>query len=80
MQGTILNGFNGRAEGKKNASWHLLVCFELPHDNGNDGEANIETKTVLILCLNRILGPIPVDKNPPSHIIFTTLLETPTMP
>lgn len=74
MQGTVVNVFDGRAPGAKNASWKLTVNFEMPND---DPLVRITTRTVAILRQHCTLGPVPAGKNPDCSVFFTDSIGDP---
>jgi hypothetical protein len=72
MQGTVVDVFNGRAPGGKNAIWKLMVDFEMPSD-----ESGLELKRFVVNQQHCTLGPVPVGKNPQCSVTFTDLIGDP---
>jgi hypothetical protein len=74
MEGTVVNVFDGRATGAKNASWRLMVDFRMPSDEQGPG---IESKRVEILRQHCLLGPVPAGNNPLCRTMFTDSIGNP---
>jgi hypothetical protein len=74
IEGTVVNVFDGRATGAKNASWRLMVNFRMPSDEQGPG---IESKRVKILRQHCLLGPVPAGMNPLRRTTFTDSIGNP---
>ena len=61
LQGTVVNVFDGRAPGGKNAIWKLTVDFEMPSKDPVLGD---KFKRVTVHQQHCTLGPVPDGKNP----------------
>jgi hypothetical protein len=72
MQGTVVDVFNGRALGGKNAIWKLMVDFEMPSD-----ESGLELKRLVVNRQHCTLGPVPAGKNPQCSLTFMDSIGDP---
>jgi hypothetical protein len=71
LQSTIINVFDGRTPGGKNAIWKLTVDFELHSEEPTHG---VELKRVAVHRQHCTLGPVPAGKNPQCSVNFTNLI------
>jgi hypothetical protein len=60
MQGTVIDVFDGRAPGGKNAIWKLTVDFEMPSD-----ESGLQLKRFVVNRQHCTLGPVRVSQHSP---------------
>jgi hypothetical protein len=74
IQGTVVNVFDGRMPGGKNAIWKLMVNFKMPSDKAVLG---VELKRIAVYLQNCILGTVPAVKNPQCSVNFTDLIAKP---
>ena len=74
LQGTVVNVFDGRAPGGKNAVWKLTVDFEIA---SKDPALGVELKRVAGHRLHCTLGPVPAGKNPQCSVNFTDSIGEP---
>jgi hypothetical protein len=72
MQGTVVDVFNGRVPGRKNAIWKLTVDFEMPSD-----ESWLELKRFVVNRRHCTHGPVPAGKNPQCSVTLTDLIGDP---
>ena len=74
LQGTVINVFDGRTPGGKNAVWKMTVDFEMHCEEPMLG---VELKRVAVHQQHCTLGPVPADKNPQCSINFTNSIGEP---
>jgi hypothetical protein len=74
IQGTVVNVFDDRMPGGKNAIWKLMVNFKMPSDKAALG---VELKRIAVYQQNCILGPVPAVENPQYSVNFTDLIAKP---
>ena len=74
LQGTVINVFDGRTPGGKNAIWKLTVDFELHSEEPTHG---VKLKRVAVHRQHCTLGPVPAGKNPHCSVNFTDLIGEP---
>jgi hypothetical protein len=72
MQGTVIDVFNWRVPGGKNAIWKLTVDFEMPSD-----ESGLKLKRFVVNRQHCTLGPVPAGKNPQCSVTFTDSIGNP---
>ena len=59
LQGTVINVFDGRTPGGKNAVWKFTVDFQMPSEDPVPG---VESRRVGIHRQHCTLGPVPADE------------------
>jgi hypothetical protein len=74
LQGTVVNDFDGRAPGGKNAIWKLTVDFEM---HSGEPTLGVQLKRVAVHRQHCTLGPVPAGKNPQCSVNFTDLIGEP---
>ena len=74
LQGTVVNVFDGRAPGGKNAVWKLTVDFEMPSE---DPALQVGFKRVTVHRQHCTLGPVPAGKIPQCSVNFTNSIGEP---
>jgi hypothetical protein len=74
LQGTVINVFDGRIPGGKNAVWKLTVDFELHSEEPMHG---VELKRVAVHRQHCTLGPVWAGKNPQCSVNFTDSIGEP---
>jgi hypothetical protein len=74
LQGTVVNVFDGRAPGGKNAIWKLTVDFEMHYGEPTLG---VELKRVTVHRQHCTLGPVLAGKKPKCSINFTDSIGEP---
>jgi hypothetical protein len=72
MQGTVVDVFDGRTTGGKNAIWKLTVDFEMPSD-----ESGLKLKRFIVNRQHCTLRPVPAGKNPQCSVTFTESIGNP---
>jgi hypothetical protein len=74
LQGTVINVFDGRTPGGKNAVWKLTVDFEM---HSEDPALGVELKRVAVHRQHCTLGLVPAGKNPQCSVNFTDSIGEP---